>query len=115
MTDTDNRATRGTGKTLAMVRALTGEPAIYVVHNLGLRKYVQDMIRDTHSEEIAKMVRVEVISGPSDIDRLRGRQEEIFVDHAAWDAWTNDGVMDRHDIQKLMRVLVNRLGREAAQ
>lgn len=102
---------RGTGITRAMVQSLDAQPTIYVVHNLGLRRYVEKMIRDLHGDDVVSMVGVEVIGEPYDISRLRGRGAKIMVDHAAWEAWGRDGVMSKHDLRNLEIIVANSGGR----
>ena len=75
---------RGTGKTLAMVQNLTGEPTICVVHTSEMKRYLENMIRNVMGEEVAANTKVVIISASQDVYKLRGRSDKILVDHTFW-------------------------------
>jgi len=71
--------TRGTGKTLAMVKGL--EPnSIVIIHSSGMRAYLENMLVDVRGLEFAKTIKIKVLSEQM-IDELRGFHGTIAVDH----------------------------------
>lgn len=80
---------RGTGRTFAMVKALTEDVRFIVVHTTAMKDYIERMLWDHRRDLIHNSVRrphVVVVQSMHDIDRLRGCVFE--VDHAVWDTET---------------------------
>lgn len=74
---------RGSGRTLAMVRALPVEdtPTV-VVHTQAMADYVRDMAR-RERPDLRHPLRVRIVDRPRDVDYLRGA--DFVVDHAVWE------------------------------
>jgi hypothetical protein len=77
---------RGTGRTLAMVKALPETGAIIVVHSAVLSVYLARMIADVRGEDVFRRMRIVVIRHHGDCRKLEflGAALPVVFDHA-WD------------------------------
>lgn len=74
-------ADRGTGRTLALVRALK-PGTLVVVHNAAMRSYAMQMIHDVRPD-LHRAIEVTIVASVEDVDRLRGRRRAaVSFDHA---------------------------------
>lgn len=89
---------RGGGRTLWMVRIIPAEGAIVVVHNVAIARYIRDMIRSIHGNEVSIRCAVLVVRDVSDTLALRGSARKILVDHAFWDRAPREAIVAVSDI-----------------
>ena len=94
---------RGTGKTLAMVKALPEEGAVVIVHSAVMRDYVLRMIHDVRGDAVRKACKIVVIQRHADLGYLECLRRETFVDHAFYET-----CLDFHLGDKL-KVLVDQI------
>jgi hypothetical protein len=81
---------RRIGQTLDMVMALPASGAVVVVHSVAMRRYVEQMIRDTRGHEVARAQRVVVIDSEHRATReLAGISVMVTFDHA-WRMHVNE-------------------------
>lgn len=88
------------GKTFAMVKSLSA-PCIVLVHTLSMRSYVRRMIADVHGPGFEREVKVEIVNSSRDLDKLRGLQVPVYIDHAVLDYWHSTA----HDLAHLLKLV----------
>lgn len=76
---------RRAGKTLRMVQSLPASGGFLVVHDIGFRGYLSDMVRDVRGADFAKRWQIVKVQHEGDLTRLMGLSAPIEVDHAVWD------------------------------
>lgn len=91
---------RGSGQTLAMVKALPASGSTVVVHAQALREYVEKMIRDVRGADALRVTTV-VVCNREDSARayLSGRQGPIILDRAFYGNVSPD-------VERLVRQMV---------
>ncbi len=85
---------RGSGRTHRMMMEAPESGAIFVVPNGGMRRYLLDMIARHRSADFAKRSVVWVVEDQGDVQRMRGHQLPILIDHSFWESRVRADAVD---------------------